>query len=163
MWKSLSKLWKRRYVLCTSGHWCEFCLNLQYRSKVLLFILSHWISHDMMKTSVCRFSCMSVSNKFRLKSNVSLHFTEKNFPHCLCSIFNHFRLYLKLSTFWLLDVISAARKNVKPCAADYWGLSYLGIHVACLSRKSYSHYAHLKFEWRISNTKIVSYQFINTA
>ena len=39
--------------------------------------------------------------------------------------------------------ISAARKTVKPRATVYWDLSDLGIHVACLSRKSYTVTTHI--------------------
>ena len=39
--------------------------------------------------------------------------------------------------------ISAAHKTVKPCATVYGGLSDRGIHVACLSRKSYTVTTHI--------------------
>ena len=47
-------------------------------------------SHDMIKTSIWRFSRLLVSNDFRLKSNVSLRLLWNYLPHCLDLIFNHF-------------------------------------------------------------------------
>jgi len=35
---------------------------------------------DMFKMPVCKYSCLSVSNDFHLKSNVSLHLSIRVFP-----------------------------------------------------------------------------------
>jgi len=53
-----------------------------------------------------------------------------------------FAFYLKLSPYWPLDAWHfSCTQNRKTMV--YWGLSDLGIHVACLSRKSFTVTTHI--------------------
>mgnify|MGYP006973391551 CR=1 FL=1 len=119
-------------------------------------------NHDMIETSVCRFSLLLVWMIFGWKAMYHYTCQESTFLIAFAWSFAIFAC-IKNCLHLTAHVISAACKTIKLCAASSRGLSDLSIHVAWLPRKSYCHCTYLQFEWRISNTKIVSYQFINTA
>ena len=100
----------------------KFCIHL-----ITLNLRTTWLKRRYANFHACRFRTIFVWK-------VMYHSTcqWKYFPECLRFIFNHFRLYSKLSPFCPFYVISAARKTEKPCAADYCMRLFWSRYLRCL-------------------------------